>query len=165
MKVLWIISLIYCLIWAPILAEINPILWLIIDFVIVIWASIYLLLIKIKKKKLSDNSIIFPIICLWLIFTWISLVKVKDNINIPQFTDGFMYYLPKILITIWMIPTFIYAFFYALIVILLIFKSRWLDNLEKIKGKYIDYFWMSLFIWWWIAIIWLILWSIFTPFD
>lgn len=164
MKALWIICIIYCFIWAPILANTLPWLWLIVDLILLIGASVFLIYQKKKKQKIDDS--IYPIICMSAIFARISLVQVKNDINIPQFTDGFMYYLPRILIIIWFIPTILFALFYGISFLLLILKSKWLDDFEKWKNsdKFMDYFWMAVFLWRWLASIWLIIWTL-TSFN
>lgn len=145
----------------PFLVNEYPLRALIIYLPIVILASIFLLYKKKKKKEVGD--IIYGLIFYWLMFAIFGLIKAKDDIDIPQFSDWFIYYFPRILIAVWMIPTFIYAFGWALINILVILRSRWLDDMEKIKEEYYDYFWIALFIWRWIATIGLVIWWIFTP--
>lgn len=171
-----IICAIYCFTWAPLLAQISPLVWFIIDIIMVIWASIFLFYQKKKKRKINDS--VYVTIWLWLIFAFFSFIKAKDSLDIPQFTNGFMYYFPQVLMAIWMFP----MVFFLLIPVyffLAILRSKRLDDFNarfekpiprkfwaKERGEIImDVYTKCLVIWRCIATIWLILWWIFTPTD
>ena len=161
---------------APFLVNEYPLRALIIYLPIVILASIFLLYKKKKKKEVGD--IIYGLILWWLIFVIFSFIKAKDSLDIPQFTDGFMYYFPQVLMAIWMFP----MVFFLLIPVyffLAILRSKRLDDFNarfekpiprkfwaKARGEIImDVYTKCLVIWRCIATIWLILWWIFTSTD
>ena len=170
---IWIICVIYCFIWAPLLTELSPLVWFIIDIIIVIWASIFLCYQKKKKHKINDS--VYGVIGLWLMFAFFSFIKAKDNFDIPQFTNEFIYNFSQVLIAVWMFPM-VFFLLIPIYIFLLILRSKRLDDFNtrfeepiprkfwaKERGEIImDIYSKCLFIWRGIAIIWLILRGIFN---